>query len=190
MRISYLKFVLPILIISSCKQENKDEGEKYFPVLSFIQSQVAHVDTSLYNIRKYVTVDTLKTDTFYIPREQFRQLAADFLNIPDLADPSYKKRFREEKTFDETLNSALLVYLPVNPEKELLQRQEVLIKPNPSGDKITNIIINLSKDNRDSSIQKKMLWKVDESFQVITTKQYKGQPETLIQEKVIWGEDE
>ena len=92
--------------------------------------------------------------------------------------------------FDETLNSVLLTYIPVKPEKELIQRQEVLIRPDPSGDKITNIIINLSVDTKDSSVQKRMLWKVDNSFQVVTTRRLAGQPETIVTEKVIWGENE
>ena len=33
-----------------------------------------------------------------------------------------------------------------------------------------------------------MLWKVDESFQVTTTKQLAGQPETTSTIKVIWNE--
>ena len=174
----------------SCKQKQTEEKEDFFPVLSFLKSQVADIDTSLYSIRKYVIIDSLDADTIYVPREKFRDIATDFLTIPDLSEPKYKDRYQEEKIFDETLNSVLLTYTPLNPEKEQVQRQEVLIKPDPSGDKITNIIINLSVDTKDSSVHKRMLWKVDQGFQVITTRQLAGQPETIRTEKVIWGENE
>jgi hypothetical protein len=182
---------LALFLLISCKQKKKEKppNERFFPVLSFIKSQVAQVDTSLFSIRKVIYVDSAKTDTTYYPREKFKDLATDFLNIPDLADPKYAERFKEEKQFDETLNRVILTYLPVTDEKEEIQRQEVLIHPDPSGDKITSIIIDYFINNKDSSVQKKMLWQVDQSFQVTTTRQLAGQPETNSTYKVIWNEE-
>lgn len=188
-----LKFSFIIILLLSfiaCNQKEKSNEEKFFPVLSFIQSQVADIDTSLYTIRKLVVIDSLRTDTFYIPREQFRESAKDFLSIPDLSSSKYEHRYTEEKQFEETMNRVILTYTPLKPEKEEIQRQEVLIKPDPSGDKITNIIINRFINTKDSSIQKRLLWKVDESFQVITIKQLNGQPETTSTVKVVWNENE
>lgn len=190
---THLKFSLSIILLLSfigCNQKEKSNEEKFFPVLSFIQSQVADIDTSLYTIRKLVVIDSLRTDTFYIPREEFRESAKDFLSIPDLSSSKYEHRYTEEKQFDETMNRVILTYTPFKPEKEEIQRQEVLIKPDPSGDKITNIIINRFINTKDSSIQKRLLWKVDESFQVITIKQLNGQPETTSTVKVVWNENE
>ena len=185
-----LLILIVLLMPSACRQKEKNNKEKFFPVVSFIQSQVAAIDTSLYSIKKITSVDSLKADTVYIPREQFRDAASDFLSIPDLASPKYDTRYTEEKMFDETMNRVMLTYTPLKPEKEEIQRQEVLIKPDPSGDKITNIIVNRIVNTKDSLVQKRLLWKVDESFQVITTKQLKGQPETTSTVKVIWNESE
>lgn len=182
--------VLASLLIIGCKQKEKNNKEKFFPVLSFIQSQVADIDTSLHSIRKLVFVDSLRTDTIYIPREQFRQEAKDFLAIPDLSSSHYEDRYTEEKLFDESMNRVLITYTPLKPEKEEIQREEVLIKPDPSGDKITNIIINSVVNTKDSAVQKRLLWKVDESFQVTTIKQLAGQPETTSTFKVVWNENE
>jgi hypothetical protein len=88
------------------------------------------------------------------------------------------------------MNRVVLTYSPLKPEKEEIQDQEVLIKPDPAGDKITNIIINRIINTKDSSVQKRLLWTVDESFQVITTKQLNCQPETTSTIKVVWGENE
>jgi hypothetical protein len=186
----FLTLVAFCLFIAACKQKEKNNEEKFFPVLSFIQSQVADIDTSLYFIRKLVYIDSLRTDTIYIPREQFRAEAKDFLSIPDLASSKYTDRYTEDRQIDETINRVLLTYLPLKPEKEEIQRQEVLIKQGPPRDMVTNIIINRVIDTRDSLVQKKLLWNVDRNFQVVTTKQLKGQPETTSTVEVIWGENE
>ena len=183
-----------LLILFACKQKNSNsdqhQKESFFPVLSFIKSQVAHVDTSLYPIKKIVFTDSTHSDTIFVPREEFRNLAKDFLESPDLTDKKYKSRYTEEKLFDETLNRVIISYKPQNPDKEELQKQEVLIAPGPSGDKVNSIIIDRIIINKDSFLQKTMLWQVDKSFQVTTTAQKSSQPETITIMKVSWGENE
>jgi len=189
----FLKTFLASLVLLSaisCKQKEKDTREKFFPVLSFLQSQVADIDTALYSIRKLVYVDSLRTDTFYIYRENFREEAKDFLSIPDISASKYRDRYTEGKTFDETTNRVMITYTPLKPEKEIIQSQEVLIKSDPAGDKVTNIIINSVVNTKDSAVQKRLLWKVDESFQVVITKQLAGQPETTSIVKVVWNEND
>ncbi len=188
--LTYFLIGLVLLFAISCKQKDKDDKEKFFPTLSFIQSQVAAIDTSLNSIRKLVYIDSLRTDTFFIHRENFRQEAKDFLTIPDIAASKYKHRYTEETMEDEMLKRVLLVYIPVDPQKEEIQRQEILIRQDPAGDRVTNIIINSVVNTKDSAVQKRLLWKVDESFQVTTIKQLAGQPETTSTVKVIWNENE
>ncbi len=132
------------LFSAACGSKKKEPKEKFIPVLSFIQSQVANVDTSLYSIRKIVYVDSLRSDTTYIPREEFKKEAHDFLMMTDISLSEYADRYTETKNYDETINRVLITYIPVDPSKEDIQRQEVLIKHNEvSGDKISSIIINL-----------------------------------------------
>jgi len=190
------KIVFPIFIFTilaiACKTKKKEKpaSERFFPVLSFIKSQIALVDSSLYSIRKIVYIDSTQTDTIYCTREQFRDLSSDFLAIPDLAASEYEDRFKEEKQFDEMLNRVIITYFPLEPDKEEIQKEEVLIQPDVSGDKVKSIIIDHFINNRDSSVQKRMLWQVDHSFQVTTTRQLPGQPETSSIFKVIWNEDD
>jgi hypothetical protein len=177
------------LVLAACRSSEKEPSESFFPVLSFLKSQVAEIDTTLNSIRQYIYIDSTRIDTVFIHRDQFRDVAKDFLTIPDLASSAFKGRYKEDKQFDETLNRALFTYTPVKPEKELIQRQEVLIRPDPGGDKITTIIINSVINTKDSAVQKKMLWQVDRSFQVITIRQLAGQAETTTSTKVVWNED-
>lgn len=172
------------------EQESKDAA--FFPAIPYIKSQVAKVDTSIYSIMRIVFVDSTHNDTTYLRREQFKDAASEFLALPDITQKEYNGRFTEQNTFDETLDRVLLVYTPKNNKKEDIQRQEVLIKPQPGTpeDQVTSIFINTNQSTRDSSIEKKMLWKVDESFQVTTIKQYPGKPEITSTYKVSWNESE
>jgi hypothetical protein len=189
----YVCFFSTLLLLSiACKRKNNDTNQKesFFPVLSFIKSQVAHVDTSLYPIKKIVFADSIHSDTIFVPREEFRSLAKDFLETPDLTDKKYKNQYTEERLFDEQLNRVIISYKPQNPDREEVQKQEVLIAPGPAGDKVNSIIIDRVINNKDSFLQKNMLWQVDKSFQVTTIAQKPGHPETTTIIKVTWGEDE
>ncbi len=192
LRTSYFVFrtsgVFLLLLAFSCKKKQKKKEEGFFPVLSYIKSQVAHVDTSIYPIQKIIIIDSTHSDTTDVSREQFRELARDFLSLPDLADIQYAKRYKEEKLFDKSLNTVIINYSPVDAEKEEIQGEEVLIVPDTPRDRVKNIIINTMINNRDGFLQKKMLWKIDESFQVTTISQKPGQPETTNTLKVSWNE--
>lgn len=192
MKNGLLLFLSCLLIISSCKQKEKEEDKHFISILSLIKQQVAHVDTSLYSIVKVVyTDDSLPGDTTYIPREEFAAVAKDFLDIPDLSDKKIAKRYKEEPAVqDEMLNRVIITYLPVNPDKEEIKKQELLATPIPGQDaRINNIIVIREINNRDSFFQKKMLWQFDKSFQVVTTSQKPGKPETSTTTKVTWNED-
>lgn len=183
--------VLLVGFVISCKQKEEKETKNFISVLSLIKAQVAHVDTSLYPIIKIVSYDTLRHDTTYIPREEFAKEANDFLDIPDLADKKVAKRYKEDPPiYDEMLGRVMFRYTPIDPAKEEVKSQEFLATPVPGQDaKINNVIITREISNRDSFLQKKMLWKMDKSFQVVTTSQKKGKPEITTVTRVIWNED-
>ena len=183
--------VLLFILISCQSKEEEDKAEKFFPVLPFIQSQMADVDTSLYAIKQIIIIDSNHSDTTWIKREEFRDLAKDFLTLPDIAGKKLKKLYTEERQFDETLNRVYLFYKPIKPKDTEIQSQQVIITPDmAAGDKVRSIIIDWEIGNKDSSVQKRMLWQVDQSFQVTTIAQKPGQPETIRTMKVSWNEKE
>jgi hypothetical protein len=185
-----LLFLLLIVAGSGCKTKEKEPDKKYVSIISLIKKQVEHVDTSLYPILKITTIDSLPPDTVYIPREEFASAAKDFLSIPDLSDPKVAKKYKEEQArYDESLNRVVITYTPLNPDKEEIKKQELLVTPSEAaGDKVSNIIILKETNNRDSFLQKKMLWQLDKSFQVVTTTQKPGEPEKVTILKVSWNE--
>ena len=189
MKIS-LYAVLACVILLSCKTKKSEPEKNYVSIASIISGQVAAVDTSLYSIKRLDIIDSSRTDTAFIHRDQFRALARDFLELPDIANKKNRDGFREETRFDDMMNTVVITYLPINPANSVIQREEVLISPNPAGDKIKSIIVDYLLNNRDSIVQKRMLWQVDRSFQVTTMKQIAGQDETIRTTKVVWNEPE
>jgi hypothetical protein len=179
---------LLLITLTSCEST---PAKKYISIPSLIQEQVAHVDTSLYAITKYVYqgTDTLPSDTIYIPREEFKKAAADFLAILDLSIPSNARRFKEENRYDPLLERVILSYTPLKPNEEDWQKQEVMVKPDPAtGDKVTTIIASKVQNNRNGLIQVEMLWLFDRSFQVTQTTQAPGKEPVITTYKVIWND--
>lgn len=185
-----LVLLIFVFSVSGCKQNKEREGDKKFiSVLSLIENQVAHIDTSLYSITKVVLTDSVHNDTSYIKREDFRALAKDFLEIPDLSDKKVAKRYKEETRYDELLNRVVITYTPQEPDKEEIQKQEILVTPDvATGDRVNNIIIESVKRDRNGYLGKKLLWQIDKSFLVTTTSQKPGEPEIVTTMKVTWND--
>jgi len=188
MKTNSLLLAIFILILYSCGQKSEEKQEDFLPALPFIQNDIIDVDTSIYPIMKIIRTDTLAADTSFVKREEFNDLAKDFLQIPDLAEKKYKKRFTEEKFYDQSLNTVIFTYRPEEPEKEEIQKQEILITPDPAGDKVKSIIIDIVFNYKDSSVMKRMLWQVNKSFQVSTTVQKAEPPGKTTTLKVVWNE--
>lgn len=177
---------------AGCKPKKKaavDES-KIFPVVPFIREEVADVDTSLYTILDLTIIDSVRTDTVLRNRNEFRRLAKEFLELPDLTEEKYTQRFRQDVIYDTTIGKVIVVCLPVDPKNEVMQRQELILTPNLEGkdSKIDNIIIDYIENSKDSSIQKKMLWNAHRNFIITTIKQLPGKDEEITTRKVIWNE--
>lgn len=185
---------LPLLalFLFSCKEKKKPESKGYISVVSLIEKQVAHIDTSLYSIVQVIAKDSLHADTTYIPREKFRETAREFLDLPDLTNPEVAARFNEEKMYDTIFRRVIISYTPIDPKKEEIKKIELLISQEIKEDgsnKVTNIIVDRIINNRDGFLQKKMLWQTDRSFLIVTSTQQPGQPEINTTNRVTWNEE-
>ncbi|NDB53803.1 MAG: hypothetical protein EB025_06965 [Chitinophagaceae bacterium] len=177
-----------MLFLVAC--QSKDQ-KKYISIPSLVEAQVAHVDSSLYSITKYIYkgTDTIPADTVYIRREEFRQEAAEFLDILDLSLSKNANRFKEESRYDELLERVILTYLPLDANNEEWQKEEIMVKPDPAtGDKVTTIIASKVRNNRNGLLQLEMLWLLDRSFQITRTSQLPGEQSVITTAKVIWND--
>jgi hypothetical protein len=178
--------ILATALVLSCKSKDKNEKkqDEPFPALSFIKSQVAHVDTSVYPIKKIILIDST-SDTTDVRREDFRALAADFINTPDITEKKYRKGYQFENRFDTELGMAIFSCTPLQEDLEV-RRQEVLIVPNPPNDKVKSIYIEKYKSNKDSSLMQRLTWNTDKSFMITNIVSKNGQPDKIITTKVMW----
>lgn len=187
-----LALILSLSLLGITLVRCKGGNEKnYVSIPSLVEEQVAHVDTSLYSITKYIFkgTDTLPSDTFYIRREDFRNEANAFLQVPDLSLPKLAKRFNEESRYDDLLKRVILTYTPKNAREEEWQKLEIMIAPEPAtGDKVTTILANKVKNDRKGLLQEDLLWIMDKSFQVTRIAQLPGEESVTTTYKVIWNE--
>lgn len=166
-----------------CKQKKND----VFPVMDFLRAQVANVDTSLYSIIKLVPKTDSTFDTTYVKREQFKDLARDFLETPDISK-KFGGKYTEERMMNNDLGLAVFIATPKDEDLEV-RREEVRIEPNPPEDKIKSIYIEKVKNGNDSSVIKRMTWYADRKFQVVTiTQKPKEQEKTSVVE-VVWNHE-
>lgn len=178
-----------VVLLFSCKgaKEKEGEGSDFFPVLTYLKSQVAHVDTSLYRIIKITTVGN-RTDTAYIRREDFRKEASDFLSIPDITEKGFRSDYKEEELYDESMGSVILSYMPTEDDAEI-RRQEVIIEPNQAeGDKVKSIFIDRLMDKGETTVRKNMLWQVDQRFRIVTITQNEDGTEKVEKLQVVWND--
>ncbi len=181
-------FVLSGLIASCNNGEKKEEA--LFPIYSFLQSQVASADSSLLPLRRINITSDSTRDTIYFSRTEFRRQAKEFLDLPDLTQKAFKGRYKETSTYDPDLNRLIIYQTPVNRDQEYIQRLELLVEPSTGGDKIRTVIVQTAQVTKDSSIERRMIWSVDQSFQVTRIRQLAGRPEELHTYRVEWNINE
>jgi hypothetical protein len=177
-------FLLAVCFYCSCRQKKND----VFPALDFIKGQIANVDTSVYSIKKLVRVTDSTYDTSYIKREDFRNLAKDFLETPDISK-EFGGKYTEERMMNNDLGLVVFIATPKDESLEV-RRQEVRIVPDPSNDKVKSIYIERFKTSKDSSVIKRMTWYTDKKFQVVTIIQKQNKEEKTSVMEVIWNDRE
>ena len=81
------------ILLAACQEKKEVKQELPISVFSIIKGQLKHLDSSLYEITKYETVDNNTADTAYLRREEIRKFAAPFLSLPEIADKNYYENY-------------------------------------------------------------------------------------------------
>ena len=178
-----------IMAVIGCKEKkgDKEKEEAFFPVLSFLKSQVKNIDTSVYPLMKIVTIDSV-SDTAYIKREDFHSYANDFISIPDISSGKLKDQYVETKLYEEALKQAVLDYTAKNPNAEIRREEVMLVPDENTGGHVKSIFISRWINSPDSTVQKNMYWQVDKRFQIVTIIQKKDQPDKIKTVQIIWND--
>lgn len=173
-----------ILLALACQNKPaKKEPTAFFPVVSFIEGQIHHVD-SLQSPVQQLTTANHRTDTALLTIPEFKQLAKEF-TTPDINDPAISKYYKENSFADQTIASVTLTYATANHQLPL-QRLDVIIHPDPVlNDQVKSIYMEKGERLKDTLVLKKLYWKADRNFQIITTKQWGAQSASSVI-KVVW----
>ena len=180
--------ILPALItifFAACKEKKETKQEPPISALSIIKGQLNSLDTSLYEIIKYETTDNI-TDTVYLKREEAREFATPFLMLPEIADKDYYKNYTEERLIDaqqETLN----ITSTAKDENAEIQKQIIVIGlADISSGKVQSIFIDRYIPSKDSTVEQKLFWEIDQYFSIGSIIEKENQPEKTRFTKVVW----
>lgn len=177
--------------MTGCNDDTKEENSETqtLSAKSFILSQIAHVDSSLYRIEKIETVNGGTPETTFVRREDFRELAKDFTEMPDITEKKFKKKYEEVNSYDQALERVVFSFTPKDKGLEIIRQEITVAAGSWQGDKVKNIYVERSIGDKNTPVLKRMLWSVDQSFQVVTMTQKPNEPEHIVVTKVIWTTD-
>ena len=184
--------VILIWCLSACqnhsRETKKEEATNIFPVVSFFSGQIHKVDSLKLPITKYTIVNE-KTDSVTITTDEFKLLANEFMK-PDITGADNKKFYKESSFADQSIPSITITYSTTFRDLEI-QRIDVIINPDPvADDKVQSIYMEKLSHNHDTSILKKLFWRTDQNFQIITSNQVGNHPATFNQLKVEWSHED
>jgi len=139
---NYLFFpALLVIFFAACKQKKGTKQEPPISALSIIKGQLNGLDTSLYSITKYETVDNI-TDTTYLKREDVRSFAAPFLTLPDIADKEYYNNYTEERLIDAQQETLNITSTAKNENAEIQKQIMVIALADAASGKVQSVFID------------------------------------------------
>ncbi len=179
-----------LLLIVTCQACQQPEPKKKFiSAPSWIEQQVRQIDTSLYSIKRYTTIDSLPTDTAFIARENFRAEVSDFLQLPDLSDPEQARAFVEETRYEDLTNRAIISYTAIDPNKQPVQSIELFVEPNlATGDQTRTILALRRHSDRNGFEQVQLIWQMDKNCTRTRLIRKPGGTEQVQTTKWSWNE--
>lgn len=179
--------ILTVFWLISCGSgsetpEFEQADKTFFPVHSFVKSELAEIDSLPIAVFKYFSRDG-KTDTSIIEKNLFRSQTEELIN-PDITAPDLKNLYKETVYQDNSINAITLSYVPKDQEA-IIRKIDVYV--NPENEKVKYIYIEKSEDKADSNFTRKMIWTAGKHFQVSTVVSVNNRMVSSFQEKYSWG---
>jgi len=187
-------FIFPaftiLFLLIACKgkkdvAKEKAKEEQPISALSIIKGQLNDIDTSLYEIKKFETINNV-TDSTYLRRDQIRKIASPFLSLPDIADEKYYEKYTEDKLIDIEQNTLNITSISKSDTAEI-QKQIIIVSISPTeNSKVQSIFIDRYISKGDSTIEQKLFWVLDNYFSIRNIIEKENQPEKILTTKVTW----
>ena len=184
--------ILSVILLIACKEKKGAENDKLskekeqpLSALSVIKGQINQLDTSIYEVKKFETINNV-TDSSYLTRHDIRKFAAPFLSLPEIADGNYAENYTEDKLIDVEQNTLNITSIAKNDTAEV-QKQIIIISLSPTeNSKVQSIFIDRYISKGDSTIEQKLFWVMDRYFSIRNIVEKKDQPEKIFTTKVTW----
>lgn len=183
--------IITSFIFCRCQSKKPDSGkdnsptEDFFPIGSYIKSQLRNLDTLPLAVIKYTTTAGI-TDTAVIEKNEFRTLAEGFIT-PDISSPELHNRYTETSFIDATLGTMTLTY-KAGDQDLAVRRADVLLN-REKGD-VQSVYIEKEIENSDSTRIDKILWTTDRNCQVSELHYYKNRQERVVVTRYVWDDRE
>ena len=181
---------LTIILFIACKEKKeakKEEEAKEPPIsaLSIIKGQLNHLDTSLYEVKKFETIGNV-TDSTYLTRHDIRKFAEPFLSLPEIADEKYYEKYTENKLIDSQQNTLNITSTSKSDTAEV-QKQIIIVALSPTANStVQSIFIDRYITRGDSTIEQKLFWEIDKYFSIGSIIEKENQPDKTHITKVTW----
>lgn len=182
--------ILTATLLTACKQKKdlkKEEELKEAPIsaLSIIKGQLNHLDTSIYEVKKFETTGNV-TDSTYLKKGEIRNFAGPFLSLPEIADENYYEKYTEDRLIDAQQNTLNITSLSKSDTAEV-QKQIIIISLSPTTNStVQSIFIDRYISKGDSTVEQKLFWEIDKYFSIRTIIEKVNQPEKIQSTKVAW----
>lgn len=187
------RIVLVLLLsvfLLNCKSKNEKPevpAASFFPVNDFLKGQIAKLDTSALSFLKIETNNGI-SDTMAIRNVEVKQLAKDFLELPDISAAAVKNDYQINHLYDEELEAFAFTF--TTKEDHPVKSEHVVLEPTLNKDgknDIRSIFIDFRQTKHDSAVRKNMLWETNKSFQITTITGSTSGEETIKRTRVIWN---
>jgi|GEM_PF-1022791 len=182
---------LTIIFFTACKEkkdpvkEKEPKEDRPISALSIIKGQLNHLDTSIYEVKKFETTNNV-TDSAYLKQDEIRKFAQPFLSLPEIADEGYYEKYTEDKLIDIEQNTLNITSIAKSDTAEI-QKQIVIVSLSPTeNSKVQSIFIDRYIAKGDSTIEQKLFWVLDSYFSIRNIIEKENQPEKILTTKVTW----
>ena len=176
---------LLMICLAACKGKKKSKEDPPISAVSIIKGQLNHLDTSLYQLTRYETMDTI-TDTAYMKREEIKNYAAPFLSLPDIADSKYSSKYEEERLIEAEEQTLSITSTAKDPNAEIQKQIIIIGLSDLANGKVKSIYIERVLPASDSTTEQKLFWEIDKSFSVANIIQKENQPDKTHRIQVTW----
>lgn len=183
-------FIFSVVLMLSCKAKKiKPEvpAADFFPVKSYLQGQLAQLDTSSSSFYKVETINGL-ADTTTIRNRDVKGYAASFTNIPDISAADTKNDYSIDHLYDDMLEAFVFTF--TTKENHPIKREDVVLDPqlNEQGkNDITSVFVQMAEMRKDTSVQKNLLWQANKNFKIITTTEAPNLPVQTKTIQIFWN---